>query len=86
MKYISFVVPCYNSEQYMEKCIKSLLVGKNEVEIIIIDDGSADKTGKIADEYAKRYPNIVKVIHQENGGHGYELCLYLYRWKERSCN
>lgn len=70
MKYISFVVPCYNSEAYMEKCIDSLLIGKNDVEIIIIDDGSKDNTGKIADKYQKKYPNIVKTIHQENGGHG----------------
>ena len=70
MKYISFVVPCYNSEEYMEKCIKSLLIGKDDVEIIIIDDGSKDNTGKIADKYQKKYPNIVKTIHQENGGHG----------------
>ena len=70
MKYISFVVPCYNSEEYMEKCIESLLIGKDDVEIIIIDDGSKDNTGKIADKYQKKYPRIVKVIHQENGGHG----------------
>ena len=70
MKYISFVVPCYNSEEYMEKCIKSLLIGKDDIEIIIIDDGSKDNTGKIADKYQKKYPNIVKTIHQENGGHG----------------
>lgn len=70
MKYISFVVPCYNSEGYMNKCIDSLLVGGKNIEIIIVDDGSTDKTGKIADNYAKEYPEIVKVIHQENGGHG----------------
>ena len=70
MKDISFVVPCYNSEAYMEKCIDSLLIGKNQVEIIIVDDGSTDKTGKIADDYHKKYPEIIKVIHQENGGHG----------------
>ena len=70
MKYISFVVPCYNSESYMEKCIDSLLIGKDDVEIIIIDDGSKDKTGAIADKYQKKYPKIVKAIHQENGGHG----------------
>lgn len=70
MKYISFVVPCYNSEDYMEKCIDSLLIGKDDVEIIIVDDGSTDKTGKIADRYQKKYPTIVKAIHQPNGGHG----------------
>lgn len=70
MKYISFVVPCYNSDGYMEKCINSLLVGKEDVEIIIVDDGSTDKTGSIADDYQKKYPTIVKAIHQKNGGHG----------------
>lgn len=70
MKYISFVVPCYNSEAYMEKCIDSLLIGKDDVEILIIDDGSTDKTGSIADSYQSKYPGIVKAIHQENGGHG----------------
>lgn len=70
MKYISFVVPCYNSEAYMEHCIESLLVGKEDVEIIIIDDGSKDNTAKIADDYQKKYPTIVKAIHQKNGGHG----------------
>lgn len=69
MKKISFVVPCYNSEDYMEKCIDSLLLGKDDIEIIIIDDGSKDNTSKIADNYAKKY-NFIKVIHQENGGHG----------------
>ena len=69
-KLLTVTVPCYNSQEYMEKCIDSLLLGGERVEIIIIDDGSKDKTGEIADAYAKEYPNIVKVIHQENGGHG----------------
>ena len=54
----------------MEKCVESLLPGGDRVEIIIIDDGSKDNTGAIADAYAEKYPNIVRVIHQENGGHG----------------
>ena len=70
LKKITFTVPCYNSEEYMERCIDSLLVGRDEVEIIIVNDGSTDKTGSIADNYAKKYPNIVRVIHKENGGHG----------------
>lgn len=70
MKLLSVVVPCYNSEQYMKKCIDSILGGGEEVEIIIVDDGSVDNTAKIADEYEKNYPGIVRAIHQENGGHG----------------
>ena len=54
----------------MCRCVDSLLVGGEDVEIIIVDDGSVDDTGKIADEYARKYPSIVRVIHQENGGHG----------------
>ena len=70
MKLLSITVPCYNSQDYMENCIESLLPGGEKVEIIIIDDGSTDDTGRIADDYAGKYPNIVRVIHQENGGHG----------------
>lgn len=54
----------------MRKCIESLLAGGEDVEIIIVDDGSKDKTAEIAQEYADRYPTIVKAVHQENGGHG----------------
>ncbi len=70
MKLLTVTVPCYNSQDYMEKCIESLLRGGERVEIIVIDDGSKDNTGAIGDRYAEQYPDIVKVIHQENGGHG----------------
>lgn len=71
MKILSIAIPCYNSAAYMEKCINSLLIGGEDVEIIIVDDGSVkDNTAAIADEYASRYPTIIKAIHQENGGHG----------------
>ena len=70
MKLLTVTVPCYNSQDYMENCILSLLAGGEKVEIIIIDDGSKDNTGAIADAYAEKYPTIVKVVHQENGGHG----------------
>ncbi|MBP3603462.1 MAG: glycosyltransferase family 2 protein [Lachnospiraceae bacterium] len=70
MKLLSFAVPCYNSAAYMEKCIESLLPGGEDVEIIIVNDGSSDATAEIADKYAEKYPTIVKAIHKENGGHG----------------
>lgn len=70
MKYLTLVVPCYNSQAYMKRCIDSLLEGGEDVEIIIIDDGSGDDTGEIADTYEALYPNIVRVVHKENGGHG----------------
>lgn len=69
-KIVSFAIPCYNSQDYMDKCIRSLLPGGEDVEILIVDDGSTDRTAEIADAYAKEYPSIIKVIHQENGGHG----------------
>ena len=70
MKILSIAVPCYNSQAYMRKCIDSLLEGGEDVEILVVDDGSSDETAQIADEYAEKYPTIVKAIHQENGGHG----------------
>ena len=70
MKYISFCVPMYNSEKYMQHGIETLLSGGKDVEIILVDDGSTDKTGEIADKYAKYYPDIIRVVHKENGGHG----------------
>ena len=70
MKLITFAVPSYNSQDYLDKCVNSLLAGGDEVEIIIVDDGSTDNTGKIADDYQNKYPGIVRAVHKENGGHG----------------
>ena len=71
MKILSVAIPCYNSENYMEKCIRSLLPAGDDIEILIVDDGSVkDRTAEVADRYAEKYPGIVKAIHQENGGHG----------------
>lgn len=71
MKLLSVAVPCYNSAAYMENCINTLLTGGEEVEIIIVDDGSVkDNTAEIADRLAAEHPTIIKAIHQENGGHG----------------
>ena len=71
MKLLTIVIPCYNSAAYMENCIESLLPGGDEVEILIVDDGSQkDNTAEIADRYERKYPGICRAIHQENGGHG----------------
>ena len=71
MKLLSIAIPCYNSAAYMSHAIETLLTGGEDVEIIIVDDGSTkDNTAEIADKYAAEYPSIVKAVHQENGGHG----------------
>ena len=69
-KILTVVVPCYNSQDYMKHCIKTLLNEREGLEIIIVDDGSTDDTAQIADALEKKYPDIIRAIHQENGGHG----------------
>ncbi len=70
MKLLSIAIPSYNSQEYMSHAIESLLPGGDEVEILVVNDGSKDRTAEIADEYEKKYPGIVRAIHKENGGHG----------------
>lgn len=70
MKYISFAIPCYNSAEYMEHAIQSILPAGEDVEIIVVNDGSKDETAEIAARYEKEYPTIVKAVNKENGGHG----------------
>ncbi len=70
-KILTFAVPCYNSAAYMDHCIETLLTGGDDIEIILVDDGSTkDDTPAICDRYAQQYPDIIRVIHQPNGGHG----------------
>ena len=70
-KLITFAVPCYNSAAYMDHCIETLLAAGEGAEIILVDDGSTkDDTPAKCDEWAEKHPNIIRVIHQENGGHG----------------
>ena len=66
---ISVIVPIYNVETYLRKCLNSIIeqTFTGDVEIICVDDGSTDKSGEILDEYAKKYPDI-KAIHQNNQG------------------
>lgn len=70
MLLLSIIVPIYKVEPYLRKCVDSLLdqnLNPEEYEIILVDDGSPDDCGKIADEYAAKFGNI-RTIHQENGG------------------
>ena len=67
-KLLSVIVPVYNVEQYLERCVKSLIQQSyDNIEIILINDGSKDGSGELCDSLAKKYPGI-KVIHKENGG------------------
>ncbi len=71
MKTISFAVPCFNSANYMEKCVESLLPCGNDIEIILVDDGSTrDNTAEICDRLEAEHPGIIRAIHKPNGGHG----------------
>jgi len=70
MPLVSFIVPVYNVENYLKKCVDSIL--KQPIydwEVLLIDDGSTDNSGKICDEYAQKHPEI-KVYHKQNGGVG----------------
>ena len=69
-KKLSVIVPCYNVEGYVERCIESLVhqdIDSDAYEVLLINDGSTDRTGTICDRYATQYPQI-KVIHQPNAG------------------
>lgn len=70
MKILTVAIPCYNSQDYMRHAVESVLAGGEDVEVLIIDDGSTDDTAKIADEMEEEHPGIIRAIHQENGGHG----------------
>lgn len=68
---VSVIVPVYNVEQYLEKCLDSLVRQTlNEIEIIVVDDGSQDNSRKIAEEFREKYPNKVYFFYKENEGLG----------------
>lgn len=73
-KTITFGIPCYNSAEYMDHCISSIVEGSGyaeDVQVVIVDDGSTkDDTLAKAQAWEERYPHIVSAVHQENGGHG----------------
>ncbi|MDR0459639.1 MAG: glycosyltransferase [Coriobacteriales bacterium] len=71
---ISFVIPCYNVADYLERAVNSILAGVEDtklIEIILVDDGSTkDDTPALVDQWQARYPGFIRSIHQSNGGHG----------------
>ena len=65
---ISVVVPVFNVEKFLKRCVDSIIEQNfKDIEIILVDDGSTDKSGKICDEYEKEDERI-RIIHKENGG------------------
>ena len=80
MPAFSLIVPIYKIEDYLPKCIDSVLAQTcQDFELLLVDDGSPDGCGAICDDYAQRYPEKIRAIHQPNGGagaarnHGIEL-------------
>jgi glycosyltransferase involved in cell wall biosynthesis len=67
MKLISFAVPSYNSQDYLRHCVDTLLSGGEDVEILIVNDGSTDGTAAVAGDYCRRSP-LIQYIHHPNGG------------------
>lgn len=73
MKTLSIVIPTYNVEKYLAKCLNSLTYAKevlDDIELIVVNDGSKDHSLEIAKRYEKEFPKTIKVIDKENGGHG----------------
>ena len=69
MKDISIIVPVYNAEKYLVKCLDSLVnQTKKNIEIILVNDGSKDKSIDILNEYKEKYPDMITIISQENQG------------------
>ena len=68
---VSVIVPFYNVESYIGKCLESLVHQTlREMEIILVNDGSKDGSAEIAKQYVKEYPNQIKYVEKENGGLG----------------
>ncbi len=71
-KLLTISIAAYNVEKYIKKCLNSFIDSSfiNDIEVLIINDGSIDNTGSIADRYVKNYPNTFRLVNKENGGHG----------------
>ena len=72
MKSLTVLIPVYNTEKYIKRCLDSLLIPEvlDDIEIIVVSDGSKDRSSEIVQEYVGRYPNTIILIDKENGGHG----------------
>ena len=72
MKKLSIIIPIYNMEKYIDRCIQSILAAnlKDTVEILLINDGSEDDSQQIMEWYYKKYPDIIRIFSKENNGHG----------------
>ena len=72
MKVLTLVIPVYNTEKYVKRCLDSILIEDvlEDIEVITVNDGSKDGSVEILRRYEKMYPNSVVVIDKENGGHG----------------
>ena len=71
-KILSLIIPVYNMEKYLSQCLDSVILPEEEgsYEVIVVNDGSKDGSLAIANEYGKKYPDIITVIDKENGGYG----------------
>lgn len=75
-KQLSIIIPMYNAEKTIEKCLHSLLVPKEQMqrlEVVVVDDGSSDRSAAYADRYRRKYPGSFCLVQKENGGHGFAV-------------
>ena len=71
MKILSFIIPSYNCERFLDKCLTSFLDEEviDKLDVIVVNDGSKDSTPEVAQKYCDRYPGSIRLINQENKGH-----------------
>ncbi len=76
MKLLTVTIPAYNVSRYIERCLSGFVTGRgkggipDDIEILVINDGSTDDTSAVAKSCAERYPDVIRVVDKENGGHG----------------
>ena len=78
---ISVIVPVYNVEKYLKRCVDSILAQTySRMEIVLVNDGSTDNSGEICEEYAKKYDNV-SYVYKKNGGNLISSIFFLYLFK-----